>query len=441
MRRLVVILSLTAFLAGGGEALPAAVGHAKAGVTFTPIADAYVSSAARRRNFGRARVLRVGAPSPHALSFLRFQVQGLDAPVTRAILRLFPRSASRGFYVGTTSGAWSEGSVTFANAPRILRAIGSSGRVRARRWVSVDVTRAVRGNGTVNLLLSGRRATILASRESGATGPQLIVDATPPTLIAAGDIADCATAKDAETAALVAKIPGTIAALGDLAYDSGTLAEYNACYQPTWGPFKARTRPTPGNHEYLTPGAAGYFAYWGAVAGNPAQGWYSFDLGGWHVISLNSNCDSIGGCQAGSPQETWLRADLAAHPKTCTVAYWHHPRFSGGEVGDDLMMQPLWQALYDANADLVLVGHSHTYQRFAPMDANGVLDTARGLREFVVGTGGRPFHVLGPRANQEVANGDTWGVLKLTLRNSGYDWNFIPIAGQTFTDSGAQACH
>jgi hypothetical protein len=220
------------------------------------------------------------------------------------------------------------------------------------------------------------------------------------------------------------------------------LDEFNRCYQPTWGQFKARTKPAPGNHEYrLDRTAAGYFAYWGAIAGNPAQGWYSYDLGGWHVVSLNSNCAYIGGCQAGSPEETWLRADLAAHPTTCTLAYWHHARFSGGEVLSDMGMQPLWQALYDNNADLILVGHAHNYQRFAPQDASGVADPARGLREFVVGTGGRSFHGVAATANTEVMNNTTWGVLKLTLRNNGYDWKFIPVAGQTFTDSGTQACH
>jgi hypothetical protein len=438
MRRLAVISGVLILLAGGGQALRAPSAQAKGGITFSPAADAYVSASARRRNFGGAKALRAQS-SPLTRSYVRFNVAGLDAPVTFARLQLFAHTTTRGFAVRTAGSNWSERGITFANAPHPGGVVGRSGRVRRGRWISLDVTRLVKGNGSLSLAITG--AAKLSSREAGSTRPQLIVGATPPTLIAAGDIADCTTAKDAETAALVAKIPGTIAGLGDLAYDSGTLAEYNACYQPTWGPFKARTRPTPGNHEYLTPGAAGYFAYWGAVAGNPAQGWYSYDLGGWHVISLNSNCPSIGGCQPGSPQETWLRADLAAHPKTCTAAYWHHPRFSGGEVGDDLTMAPLWQALYDANADLVLVGHSHTYQRFAPMDANGVLDAARGLREFVVGTGGRPFHVLAPRANQEVTNGATWGVLRLTLRNSGYDWKFLPIAGQTFTDSGSQACH
>ena len=442
MRHLVVISGILVLLAGGGQARSATGGHAKAGLTFTASADAYVSAAAPRRNFGRSKALRIGN-RPATRSYLRFQLAKIDAPITRATLRLFTRSSSRGFEVRAAGAGWSERSITFANAPRPGRQITGSGRYRARTWVSIDVTTLAKGNGPVSLVLAGAD-TAFASRESGAKRPQLIVQATPPTLIAAGDIADCAIAKDAETAALVAKIPGTVAALGDLAYEYGTLAEFNACYQPTWGAFKARTRPAPGNHEYEHgTNGAGYFAYWGAVAGNPSQGWYSYDLGGWHLISLNSNCNFVGGCQTGSAQETWLRSDLAAHKNQCTAAYWHHPMFSATPFqAEPIMMGPLWQALYDGSADLVLVGHSHNYERFAPQTAGGAADPARGIREFIVGTGGREFHTtLDPTANLEVANASTWGVLRLTLRNSGYDWKFLPIAGQTFTDSGSQACH
>ena len=436
MRRPVVILGLTIFLVGGGQALPASSAQQKGGITFSPVADAYVTSAARRRNFGRARVLKAQS-SPLARSYLRFKVSGVDAPVQFATLRVFARSGSR-LAVRATGTRWSERGITFANAPAAGGVVGRSGRFR-RGWVSLDVSRLVKGNGTLNLALTG--SATLASRESGSR-PRLIVGAVPPTLIAAGDIAYCGTPWDEATAALVAKIPGTVAALGDLAYENGTAAEFAACYQPSWGKFKARTRPTPGNHDYGNQGPGGYFGYWGAVAGNPAQGWYSYDLGGWHVVSLNSNCIFIGGCGPGSPQEAWLRADLAAHPSRCTLAYWHHPRFSGGLITGEADMTYLWQALYDSNADLVLVSHAHNYQRFAPQDALGTLDPARGMREFVVGTGGNPFlHSVAAIPNTEVMNNTTWGVLQLTLRNSGYDWKFLPVAGQTFTDSGSQACH
>lgn len=438
MRRTAVILGFLALLAAGGRALPSTDAQAKGGVTFRPTADAYVTAAARRRNFGRAKQLRAQS-SPVVRSYVQFNVAGLDAPVNYATLRLFARASSKGFVVRTASSGWSERAITFANSPRPGGVVGRSGRVRRGRWISVDVTRLLKGNGTLSFALTG--SAKISSREAGL-GPQLIVGAFAPLMVAAGDIAECGNNWDEATAALVKNMPGTVAALGDLAYENGTIGEFDNCYQPSWGQFKARTRPAPGNHEYNTPNAAGYYAYWGAAAGNPAQGWYSYDLGGWHVVSLNSNCIFIGGCGVGSPEETWLRADLAAHKTQCTLAYWHHPRFSGGYVTSDVTMQPIWQALYDNNADLVLSGHAHNYQRFAPQDPAGVADPARGLREIVVGTGGRVDpHPVAPIANTEITNVGTFGVLRLTLRNSGYDWHFVPVAGQTFTDSGSQACH
>jgi len=209
-------------------------------------------------------------------------------------------------------------------------------------------------------------------------------------LIAAGDIADCDSTGDEATAELVDQIPGTIATLGDNVYPVGHAKRFAECYDSSWGQFKARTRPAVGNHEYETRAAAGYFQYFGSAAGNPATGYYSYDLGNWHMVVLNSNCEKIiGGCQVGSPQEQWLRADLSAHPATCTLAYWHHPRFSSGQHGNAVEMQPIWQALYAAGVDVVLNGHDHNYERFAPQDATGRADPERGIREFVVGTGGK----------------------------------------------------
>jgi hypothetical protein len=259
-----------------------------------------------------------------------------------------------------------------------------------------------------------------------------------------GDIASCSSTADEETAALVAAIPwGTVAALGDLAYEIGSPTEFANCYEPSWGRFKARTRPAPGNHEYKTPGASGYFGYWGTAAGTPGRGWYSYDLGAWHVIVLNSNCEFVGGCHAGSAQETWLRADLAANRShRCTVAYWHHPRLSTGITGDASSVRPFWQALYEADADLVLAGHAHNYQRWMPVDPGGSRDDARGLRQFVVGTGGAPLHGVTPRvARQEAADDNSYGVLRLALRPSGYDWRFVGVPGTTFADSGSASCH
>jgi hypothetical protein len=183
-----------------------------------------------------------------------------------------------------------------------------------------------------------------------------------PILVAVGDIASCSSDGDEATAALLDGLSGTIATLGDHAYRSGTPQEFADCYDPSWGRHKDRTRPAPGNHDYETSGAAGYFDYFGAAAGEPGKGYYSYDLGTWHIVVLNSNCSQVGGCGEGTPQEQWLREDLAAHPATCTLAYWHHPLFSSGtEHGGNESMQPVWQALYDAGADVVLAGHEHNY--------------------------------------------------------------------------------
>jgi hypothetical protein len=262
-------------------------------------------------------------------------------------------------------------------------------------------------------------------------------------LVGAGDIADCRDLSGAEaTAKLLEQIPGTVMAVGDLAYPDGSRENFE-CYKRTWGRVKARTRPAPGNHEFHAAGATPYFEYFGAAAGELHKGYYSYDLGTWHIVVLNSECADVGGCQAGSRQEKWLRADLAAHPAACTLAYWHRPLFSSGSAhGNDLSVKPLWQALYDAHADVVVSGHDHDYERFAPQNADGRADPARGIREFVVGTGGknqRPFGAI--VRGSEKRNADAFGVLKLTLHRGSYDWQFIPQAGKTFADSGSDACH
>jgi len=263
-----------------------------------------------------------------------------------------------------------------------------------------------------------------------------------PVLLGAGDIASCSSSGDEATAALLGANPGTVFTAGDNAYDSGTDGEFADCYGPSWGAYKARTRPAPGNHDYNTSGASGYFGFFGAAAGDPAQGYYSYDLGAWHIVSLNSNCGVVS-CSAGSAQEQWLRADLVAHPTACVAAYWHHPRYSSGtHHGSSDATQALWQALYDADADLILAGHEHNYERFAPMTATGSVDDARGIRSFVVGTGGRSHYGFGtPVTGSEVRNDTAWGILAVTLHADSYDWQFLPVAGQTFGDSGTQACH
>lgn len=276
------------------------------------------------------------------------------------------------------------------------------------------------------------------SRPSGFVGPA--------SFIGAGDIALCGTRPASEstavrTAALLAANPtAAVFALGDNVYDSGTVIEYRDCYGPTWGAFRDRTYPAPGNHEYQTPAADGYFAYFGAQAGPDRRGYYSFDLGSWHIVSLNSNIDAV----AGSPQQTWLRADLAAHRgQRCTLAYWHHPVFSSSSVhGNDPKMADIWQTLQQFGADVVLAGHDHGYERFAPQTFDATPDAQHGLREFVVGTGGAtPYAFAASQLNSEVRIENTYGVLRFALREGSYEWEFLPVAANGSWDSGQALCN
>jgi len=268
-------------------------------------------------------------------------------------------------------------------------------------------------------------------------------------LVGAGDIASCKAPEGARaTTELIEKIPGIVFADGDLAYESGSTRDFEKCYGPTWGRFKGRTRPALGNHEYASSKvAAPYFQYWGAAAGREGKGYYSYDLGAWHITVLNTNCDApgLGGCGAGSEQEKWLRKDLAEHPAACTLAYGHHALFSSGVFAKHAIhpeLRPLWQALYEAHADMIIAGHEHSYERFAPQDPNGHSDAQLGILEIVVGTGGRSHTPLGAALpNSEVRDFNTFGVLKLSLGPGNYRWEFIPIAGGQFQDSGSGTCH
>ncbi|MEV0717011.1 metallophosphoesterase [Asanoa sp. NPDC050611] len=275
-----------------------------------------------------------------------------------------------------------------------------------------------------------------------------VTDPPAPTgvvLAGAGDIASCASTDDSRTADLLDTIPGEVFTLGDNAYNNGTAQEFADCYGPTWGRHRARTRPVIGNHEYNTPDARGYFDYFGAAAGKPGEGWYSYDAGAWHVVVLNSNCDVVrGGCGAGSPQDSWLRADLAAAAKRtgCTVAMWHHPLFTSSAAhGPTTAVRPLYQTLYDNGVELLLTGHNHQYERFAPQTPAGARDDQRGVREFVVGTGGGgPYAFREPEPNSEARLTGTPGVLRLTLSADAYDWRFVPVTGST-SDEGHGTCH
>ncbi len=313
-------------------------------------------------------------------------------------------------------------------------ALDGAGRVtRTHRYRAV-------GRYVARLAIRGRDASDTAS---DTLTVQVEPRGTPEVFVGAGDIGECGRPDASATARILDTLPGTVFTAGDNAYPDGTAADYAACYAPTWGRHRKRTHPVPGNHDYVNGDSAGYFGYFGVAAGDPGTGYYSFELGAWHVVAVNSNI----AMRAGSAQEQWLRADLAAHHARCTLAYWHHPRFSSGTThGSDAETQPLWQALYDAGADVVIAGHEHNYERFAPQAPEGTPDPARGVREFVAGTGGgAPYPFGRPLANSEVRI-RAHGVLKLTLSDSSYRWEFIPVGGAggaaaTAADSGSASCH
>jgi acid phosphatase type 7 len=479
-----------------GVVVAAAFTASAATVSLAPTDDTYSKSDSPSSTSGGETSISVdGDPIRHG--YLRFNVDGLDGPVSRATLQIYAlTSHSKGFDVRAVSSAWTESTLTATNAPSPAEPItASSGPLVSNTWKTFDVTPLVGGNGVVAIALTPISTTNLrvASKEGGpATAPQLTVEtgpsasssssaatstAPPPTTTApppttttappppttaptttttttttttapppsgtdpviavAGDIASDNTG-DSATAALIDAIqPTAVLTTGDNAYPNGTAAEFASYYEPTWGRHKSMTFPSPGNHDYNTAGATGYYGYFGSRAGEPAKGYYSYDIGSWHLIALNSEIKR----DSNSPQLAWLKSDLAATTAQCVLAYWHKPRFSAGSYSDRVEFQPFWDALYAANADLVLNGHDHNYQRYQPMTPTGVRDDTRGLREIVVGTGGKGPNALKADARREAGDGGTRGVLKLTLRPEGYDWAFVPEAGKTFTDSGSSSCH
>jgi hypothetical protein len=447
MGTVAVLLAAAAIVVTGATSASAAT------VTFKPVADTYVQSTAASTNYGTSSQIVVDN-SPVRRMFLRFTVTGVSDTVTSAKLRLRTISGNSGSNIGGTfkamsSTTWSETGTTWNNQPNLDGAtLGSIGSVTNDNWYEVDVTAAVAGNGTYSFGASSSSTdgAYYDSRESGADAPQLVITtgtSTPPqsgdpVLVGAGDIANSGSG-DSATAALLDNIAGTVFTTGDNVYNSGTASEFSSHYAPTWGRHKARTRPSPGNHDYNTSGATGYYNYFGSVAGPSGRGYYSYDLGNWHVVSLNSNISM----SAGSTQEQWLRADLAASTKPCTLAYWHHPLFtSSSNHSPSTGTRPLYQALYDYNADVVVWGHNHVYERFGPMNPSGGYDASRGLRSFVAGMGGASHYSFGTiQPNSEARNSSAYGVLKFTLHSNSYDWQFVPVAGQSYTDSGTGGCH
>jgi hypothetical protein len=263
------------------------------------------------------------------------------------------------------------------------------------------------------------------------------------TLVGAGDIAGCDFKTDRKTARLLGKIPGTVFTLGDNVYPDGTREQFRDCYDPTWGKYKKRTMPTAGNHDYHTAGAKPYFNYFGWRAGKPSRGYYSYDRGAWHIVVLNSNCEEVGGCGVRSRQGRWLRRNLRKHRGRCTLAYFHHPLRASGRVEDSPEVKPFWHILYNHHADVILNGHAHRYERFARITPSGERSSARGIRQFIVGTGGAPGGTQhGPdEPRVQAKKVDAPGVLKLHLGSGFYHWKFVPVAGRNYTDSGRARCH
>lgn len=449
-------------------------------LTFITVADSQVKESSPSTNYGYFSTLQAdGVRDPDVESFIRFTVAGVSGTIQSAKLRVYvsTNGSVNGPAVYGTGTSWTETGVTWNNRPsRITGALDNKSSISTNTWAEYNVTSSVTENGTYSFVLAAdsNDAATFSSRQ-GSQPPQLVVttgngptpipgntatqtsvsvntvtntpapDAsltpTPsPTassesvvLVGAGDISSCGQNNDEATAKLLDDISGTVFTTGDNAYNSGTYTEYVNCYDPTWGRHKSRTQPVPGNHEYNTAGAAGYFQYF-----NNIDPYYAYDLGTWRVYALNSEIDA----SASSPQVAWLQADLAAHPNLCVLAYWHKPRWtSGSSHGSNSSMQTMWQVLYDAGAELVLNGHEHNYERFTEMDASGSA-VSQGLREFVVGTGGAGLYPFGSiLSTSQVRNNSAFGVLKLTLNAGSYDWQFVPVAGATFTDGGSSACH
>ena len=282
-------------------------------------------------------------------------------------------------------------------------------------------------------ILVAAAAVLAACRGEAPEGP-------PPhtSLVAAGDIAGCWWRSDEATARLLDHIGGVVAPLGDNVYGDGTAAQYARCYGPTWGRHKARTRPAIGNHDTRTDRGGPYYDYFGAAAGPRMKGWYSYDLEGWHVVVLNTEIE-LGD---GSEQLAWLREDLRAHPARCTMVAMHRPRFSSGKHGDSERVKDAFRVMYDGGVDVLLSGHDHVYERFAPQDPDGRPDPARGVRQFVVGTGGAPFYEFRRKidANSQVHQNRVHGVLRLVFHPAGYDWEFVGV-GAGFSDKGSGTCH
>jgi hypothetical protein len=443
--------------------------------------DTYINTAEPAEINGLEDVMEIENDPPELKQGLvRFEVAGVPEGETIDLvtLRLFVVADSDdAIGIHTVGGDWNQAETTGANAPPVGELVTTipPGAPEGAA-VDIDVTDVVQGPGRYDFYIvsPGDDSAEYATIESGTNPPLLIVDyanpnagspaATPTTVVTgsaspiqlsgepvvmagAGDISDCGNDGDTITAELIdgviAENAGTMVfTAGDNVYSDASAEEFGSCYEETWGRFKDRTRPSPGNHEYDTTDASGYFGYFGEAAGTPGEGYYAYEAGDWQVLALNSNCDEIGGCEEGSPQEQWLREELASSDARCTLAYWHHPLFSSGDHGGDTSVQPLFRALYDDGAELVINGHDHNFERFAPQDPEGTHDPVSGIRQFVAGTGGtgsRSIDVIA--ANSESRFTDAFGVLALSLYSDGYEWEYVSEDGSGFNDVGIEACH
>jgi hypothetical protein len=494
-RRPLLAVALTAAVAIVGFPSPSAA----AATTLIPTADATVDQAAPSRTYGSSRSLLVDGRhdgDDDYWTYLRFDLGASSAPITKATLRLYVTdSSSDRPTVVRTSGSWTESGITWQNRPAASgTAVRTTDRPREGSWLEYDVRAVLPVSGQVDLVIrptggdgvdfssrtGSRPPQLRIERSSTSPSPSPVPTSTPgatstpaPTASAAPTPAPTATAAPTSTPAptasptappssagsvvlaagdvcnpsvepnamrtgdVIRSVPGVpVIALGDLQYKDGRLSEFNSCYADTWGSFKSRTKPIPGNHEYQTSGAAGYYDYFGSLAGTRSNGYYSYDIGSsWIGVALNSELSG----SAMSTQISWLDGVLKANASKNVVAYMHKPRFSSGEHGNISSVRPLWDVLYANGADLVLAGHDHNYERLAPMRPDGTRD-AQGIRSFVVGTGGTTLRSMGSTVNgSEARNDRAWGVLKLTLKSDGYDWQFLPAKGSTYADSGSGA--
>lgn len=462
-----LLAGLAALAAASALATSAAPASASTYV-FTPVADARVNAASPDTNYGSGKAAVVDG-SPLNRDYLRFDVVGLQGTVTSATLSLYALADGGGVDVRTVADdSWSERRITFDNAPPVGPVAASSEALVAGSRATIDAAALVPGDGVISMALTTAStvARKVGTREVSAQTPQLIVTTSAPddpVIAAAGDIAcdpdsslfnggagtTSACRQMATSNLMVGRGLAAVLPLGDLQYEDATASAFSASYDPSWGRLAALSHPVPGDKEYRQAGAYTYFDYWNGpgIASGPAgergEGYYSYDLGSWHVIALNSRCDQIGGCGQGSPEESWLAADLAAHPASCILAYMHHPLFtSSGRDPENPQLKPLWQDLYAAHADVVLAGGDHAYERFARQDPDRNPDPVAGIREIVAGTGGagHPGSKVRTRPNSGVRNATTFGVVELTLRPGSYDWRFVPESRGTFADAGSDSC-